>query len=325
MSNGFTIYALRGDKNNPECAEMLHSSLKEGEGRFGWSYIETGDLNKLKQRIEKDGWDSLSDEERECYQAFLLDIREGDYVIYINVPEWGQCTLARVNRPYYWRYEDGDFNHRFGVAPDSVRDFDRNDKLVHPSLSARLKLQGRWWRINQQQHFETLLRGLEAGEGGTPLTSETARDLLDKAIQPLLATITTKIHETHPNKALEDLLARIFRNVPGVNKVEKKGGPRDHGADLLVEFESAMPILPQTCVIQVKSFEGDQWSTKAVDDIKRAFKHYPEAGMGLIVSTASSSTDALDEAIEKLQKKTGKSVSLLIGKEVANFVLRFWS
>ena len=89
MSNGFTIYALRGDENNPECAAMLYSSLQEGEGRFGWSSIETGDLNKLKQRIEQDGWDSLSDDERECYQAFLLDIREGDYVIYINCPSGG--------------------------------------------------------------------------------------------------------------------------------------------------------------------------------------------------------------------------------------------
>ena len=303
---------------------MLYSSLKRGEGRFGWSYIETGDLNKLKQRIEQDGWDSLSDDERECYQAFLLDIREGDYVIYINVPEWGKCALARVNRPYCWRYEDDEFNHRFGVDPDSVHVFDRNDELVHPLLSARLKLRGRWWRINQQQHFEKLLRGLEAGKGGTPLTSETARDLLDKAIQPLLAAITTKIHETHPNKALEDLLAGIFRNVPGVNKVEKKGGPRDRGADLLVHFESGMPIPPQTCVMQVKSFEGEQWSTGAVNDIKRAFEHYPEADMGLIVSTASSSTDALDKAIEKLQKETGKAVSLLIGREVGDFVLRFW-
>ena len=91
-----------------------------------------------------------------------------------------------------------------------------------------------------------------------------------------------------------------------------------------MEFESGMPIPPQTCVIQVKSFEGEHWDRKAVDDIKRAFEHYPEADMGLIVSTASSSTDALDKAIEKLQKETGKAVSLLIGREVGDFVLRFW-
>lgn len=323
MSNGFTIYALRVA---PEVAEKVYSSLRAGEGRFGWSYIENANLCELRKRIENDGWDSLSDEEGDCCQAFLLDIREDDYVVYINVPEWGKCTLARVNKPYYWRYEDDDFNHRFGVDPESVFDFDRNDEIVHPWLSARLKLRGRWWCIDGgQEKFEKLVESLEAGRAGAPRTSETNRDLLFQGIQPLLDEITKKIHETHPNRALEDLLAECFKNVSGVKKVEKKGGPKDRGADLLVEFESAMPIPSQTCVIQVKSFEGEQWCTRAVDDIERAFKNYPEADMGLIVSTASSSTDALDEAIEKLQQKTGKAVSLLIGKEVANFVLRFWS
>ena len=321
MSNGFTIYALRVA---PEVAEKVYSSLKGGEGRFGWSYIETANLYELRKRISDDGWDSLSDEEGDCYQAFLLDIREDDYVVYINVPEWGKCTLARVNKPYYWRYEDDDFNHRFGVDPELVFDFDRNDEIVHPCLSARLKLQGRWWCIDGgQEKFEQLVESLEAGRAGAPRTSETNRDLLVQGIQPLLDEITKKIHETHPNRALEDLLAECFKNVSGVKKVEKKGGPRDRGADLLVAFESAIPIPPQICVIQVKSFEGEHWSTRAVDDIKRAFEHYPEADMGLIVSTASSSSDVLDRAIEELQRETGKSVSLLIGKAVADFVLRF--
>ena len=324
MSNDFTIYALKGDQENPKCAGMLHSSLKKGEGRFGWSYIETANLYELKKRIEKDGWASLSDEERNCYQAFLLDIREDDYVVYINVPEWGKCTLARVTRPYFWQHEDDDFNHRFGVDLESVREFDRN--AVHPWLSARLKLQRRWWRIHGgQEKFNELVENLKAGKAGNKQTPEIRRELLQKQIQPFLTAITKAIHDTHPNKALEDLLAEIFKNVPGVKDVEKKGGPKDHGADLLVHFESGMPIPPQTCVVQVKSFEGEHWDTGAVNDIKRAFEHYPEADMGLIVSTAASSTNVLDEAIDKLQKRTGKSVSLLIGKDVADFVLRFGS
>ena len=323
MSNGFTIYALKGDQD-PDCAAMLHSSLKEGEGRFGWSYIETADLSKLKTKIEKDGWESLSNEERDCYQAFLLDIRKDDYVVYINVPEWGKCTLARVTRSYFWEHKDEDFNHRFGVDLKSVREFDRN--AVHPWLSARLKLQSRWWRIHGgQEKFNELVENLKAGKAGNKQTPEIRRELLQKQIQPFLTAITKAIHDTHPNKALEDLLAEIFKNVPGVKDVEKKGGPKDHGADLLVHFESEMPIPPQTCVVQVKSFEGEHWDTGAVNDIKRAFEHYPEADMGLIVSTASSSTNVLDEAIDKLQKRTGKSVSLLIGKDVADFVLRFGS
>ena len=326
MSNDYTIYALRGDQKNPDCGKMLYSSLKGGEGRFAWSYIETADLDKLRDKIEKDGWDSLSEDEQNCYQPFLLELKEDDYVVYINVPKWGQCTLARVKGPYFWKYEgaDSDFNHRFPVDLKSVFSFDRNNTLVHPSLITRLKLPGRYWRIyDQQQKFEALIEGLKAGAQSTSHTPETRRALLKKEINPFLAEITKKIHETHPNKSLEDLFEEVFKNVPGVKEVEKRGGPKDHGADLLVIFESGMPFSQQTCVVQVKSFEGKHCETGAVKDIERAFKAYPEATMGLIVSTAFTNSNDLDRAIDDLQSKTGKSVSLLIGENVADFVLRF--
>lgn len=136
----YTIYALRGPENDLENSQMLYKSLRNGEGRFGWSYIEGADLYELKKKIEKDDWDSLSDEEKDCHQPFLLDLKRDDYVIYINVPQWGQCTLARVTGPYRFSFEDKDFNHRFPVDPESVHDFYRNHDIVRPALSRRLKL-----------------------------------------------------------------------------------------------------------------------------------------------------------------------------------------
>ena len=60
-----------------------------------------------------------------------------------------------------------------------------------------------------------------------------------------------------------------------------------------------------------------------MEDIRRAFEHYPEASMGLIISTASASTTALDNAMEKLREESQKPVALLIGPDVAAFLLRF--
>ena len=130
------IYALKAHK---DWNERILESLKGGQGRFGWSYIENADLEKLQKRIEEKGWDSLNDGEKDCYQEFLLRLEEGDYVVYINLPAWGQCTLARVTGKYYWDGSDDDFNHRFPVCPESVREFNRNDARVMPALSARLK------------------------------------------------------------------------------------------------------------------------------------------------------------------------------------------
>jgi len=324
------IYALKGDPD--QTCDVL-ASLKEGEGRFGWSYIKTADLRELQTKIDTLGWEAgLSDDEKNCYHAFLLDLKADDYVVYINVPEWGKCTLARVTGPYFWRFEDiegTDFNHRFHVDPASVMVFDRNAAFVHPALSARLKLQGKYWRIYLQDEFEDLVKALKSGVVSRERTLPDNLDVLAKAIEPLLIHITKQIHHAFPNTALEALLAEVLKIVPGVigSELKWQGGARDHGADLIVIFESGLPVLglqrQTTCVVQVKSFEGEQWDTKAVDDIRRAFDHYPEAEMGLIVSTATSSTEALENSLDKLREETGKPVSLLIGADVAAFLLRF--
>lgn len=328
------IYALKGD---PDWAQMISTSLREGVGRFGWSYMKEGDqpladanLRRLKSKIEESGFGSLTKDEGDRYVAFLLELKKGDWVIYINVPNWGRCTVARVTGAYYWGSpEDDDFNHRFPVDPASVCEFDRNSAMVHPALSARLKLQGRFWRVYAVEEFKALLSNLES-EIAFPLrTPQTDADLLNREITPLLQEITNRIHRTHPNYALEGFLKLVFDRIPGVRNVIWQGGAGDHGADLIVEFEGGLPHpalqTQHTCVVQAKSYVGEHWDTRAVEDIGRAFIRYPAADMGLIVSTADSSTPALESAIEDLRNRTGKRIELLIGADVAKFVLRFAS
>lgn len=319
----YTIYALKGSS---EWCDII-TSLKNGEGRFGWSYIETADLRELKKRVDENGWDSLSDEEKDCYQVFLLDLKAGDYVVYINVPEWGKCTVAKITGEYQWKYEDSDFNHRFPVDPSSVYTFDRNDASVHPALRSRLKLQGRWWRIYLKDEFSELIEVLEKGFKPSVRTREANLRFLSNEIQPFLLNITQRIHHTHPNYDFECLVAEVFKNIPGVIDVKRQGGAGDHGADVLVTFDGGLPIpgleKQSVLVVQVKSYEGDHWDTRAVKDIKRAFEHYPEASMGLIISTANSITTAVEEALDKLREESGKPVSLLVGPDVAAFLLRY--
>lgn len=319
----YTVYALKG---NSEWFDIL-SSLKNGEGRFGWGYVESANLQELQQRVQANGWDSLSEDEKDCYQPFLLDIKAGDYVIYINIPEWGKCTVAKVTGEYEWRFEDEDFNHRFPVDPHSIHTFDRNDASVHPALRSRLKLQGRWWRIYLQDEFNELLRILEKGLTPTERTSETNLQFMSTEIEPFLLEITRKIHRTHPNYDLEGLIAEVFKKVPGVTDVLWQGGSGDHGADLLVTFEGGLPIpgleSQSLLVVQVKSYEGEHWDTRAVEDIKRAFEHYPEASMGLIISTADSMAEPVEQALDRLREESGKPVAVLVGQDVAALLLRY--
>lgn len=319
----YTIYALKG---NQDWCDVF-SSLKQGEGRFGWSYVETADLRKLKARIDSSGWGSLSQDEKECYQAFLLDFKAGDYVIYVNVPEWGKCTVARVTGPYEFRNDNDDWNHRFPVDVNSVYVFDRNDASVHPALSSRLKLQGRWWRIYLKDEFNELLEALKNGLTPLPRTPENNLRFLSNEIQPFLVDITQRIQHTHPNTNLECLVAEVFKKVPNVTDVKWQGGAGDHGADILVTFEDGLHInglsKQSLLVVQVKSYEGEHDNVEAVEDIKRAFEYYGEANMGLIVSTANAASAKFQEAVDKLAEESRKPVALLVGPDVAAFLLRY--
>ena len=321
--SSYTIYALRPDKEG-YWAMCIYSSLKKGESRFGWSGIESGDLRELSARVEDQGWDSLSEKEGECYRSacFLLDIEKNDYVVHINVPEWGKCTLARVTEPYSWRFEDRDFNHRIPVDPTSVKVFDHNDRnLVHPRLSRSLKLQGRYWRIGHHTEFDDLLMSL--GDEQKP------RDFLREDVHEPLTRLAERIHHASPGKDLEPLVQRALERIPGVRIVERKSGRGDQGADLLVYFQSGLPMVPglereSLCLVQVKAYEGELWDTRAVNDIRRALDYYPDADMALIASTAIKGSPVLDEEIEKLQQDRGKPVVLLLGAELAAF-LAYWA
>jgi hypothetical protein len=190
-----------------------------------------------------------------------------------------------------------------------------------------LKLQGRWWRISLHSEFQALLQSLKEGIRPTPRPHETNLRFLSNEIQPFLSRITERIQHTHPNYDLEVLFAEVFRKVPGVIDVQLQGGVGDHGADILVTFEAGLPIPglanAYTAVVQVKSSVGEHGNLQAVADIRHAFKHYPEASMGLIISTDNTSTTNLDNALDKLQEESGKPVALLIGPDVAAFLLRF--
>lgn len=310
-----TIFAIQSPrKDNPTFVPKIFESLKGGEGRFGWSYVPSADMRKL----EEADWNSLTDDEKDCYHHFLLEIKPDDYLVYINQPEWGQCTLAKVAAPYEFRFEDKDFNHRFRVDKGSVRWFDRNDTIVHPHLSARLKLQTRWWRIYAEKEFLDLLEKLENAGEGRPRKSEDNLRLLRDEIEEPLRQVANRVQHTHPNFDLEDLLKVTLEAVPGVKRVERHRGRGDQGADLTADVE-AIPGLLQKVVIQVKAYEGEIDDLSAVEDIERTLG---SADMGLIVSTATTASKGFMDALDKLREKKGKPVALLHGAELAVFVLK---
>ncbi|ABC23511.1 restriction endonuclease [Rhodospirillum rubrum] len=327
-----TVFALKG---YDEGADRIMASLRAGIGRFGWSYMRTDAGDQLGdadlRRLAKKTYAELTPDEQHRNQSFLLDIEPRDWVVYVNIPKWGQCTLAQVTSGYFWDTSPSDdFNHCFRVDPETVRSFDRNAQIVPTALAQRLKLQGRYWRIYAKAEFKELLAAVDTVNTPMLRTPISNAAYLAKKLEPALLDMTRLIQRTNPNYDLEKLLELIFSGMAGVKRVVRQGGAGDHGADLIVEFETGLshPAFQyqHICIIQVKSFVGGHNELQAVEDLRRAFKKYPAADMGLIFSTADSANEHFEAELSKLRDEDPRrKIELIIGADVARFIIKFGS
>jgi hypothetical protein len=321
--------------DSPEAVEFVYASLKQGFSRFGWSYVDTADLKVMDQK----GWDNLTEAEQDCYNRawFLLGVEKDDWVVHVNVPEWGTCTAGKVKSGYQFDKntnrigagtytETGDFRHMVELDASTFITFNRNDPNVSPYISRRLKLQGHYWRIYDTGRF---IQTIENLKNNTVKADDKKAPgyYLRNEIKPQLSKITSLIQDNNPEKKLETFTAKIFEHIPNVNavKVNGSGWGTDYGADLIVNYTSGLPInglqTDETLVVQVKSFTGTHYSTEAVEQIKTAIKKY-NATAGLILSTAQASEELLKN-IEELQSEMEKPIGLICGEDVAAFVLKY--
>jgi hypothetical protein len=290
--------------------------------------------------MESKDWEELDESETECWKRghFLLDVEKGDWVVHVNVPEWGMCTAGKVIEKYKFDsknnkigvddYSDGgDFRHTLGIDVDTLITFDRNNENITPFISRRLKLQGAHWKINDTDEFLKSIENARNNAVSVPENITRGLYYLREDLKTPLSQITEAIQRNHPGKKLEEFIAMIFEKVPNVVEVKQNGSGwgTDYGADIIVTYSTGLPIngLQQEAVtvVQVKSFTGIHWSDEAVEQIKTGIDKY-EASSGLIISTAEASDDLL-KSVEKAQKQIKKPIALMAGEDVAMFVIKY--
>ena len=120
---------------------LIFENLKLGIALYGWCCGDLRDLAHKRQRTA---------EEDDCWShaKFLLDLKQDDFIIYVNIPEKKRCTIVRVTGTYWQHREHRTRNgwssvcllHAIGCEYVGV--FDRDCRTVHPDLSRRLKLRG---------------------------------------------------------------------------------------------------------------------------------------------------------------------------------------
>lgn len=328
------VWALKAPDRS-EALQYVLESVRAGYSRFGWSYTDNANLHLLDSK----SWEDMTEQESALYSqsAFLLQIEEDDWIVHVNVPDWGQCVAARVTGRYEFDQQHnsigqdyshgGDFRHRIPVNPDTVIIFDRNDVNVLPSISRRLKLQGRYWRIHAVEDFLESIRNVESGRVDISTIPYPELFYLKNDLESEFASITEQIHRNHPEKKLEEFVARVFERMNQVVNVKRNGAGwgTDYGADLIVDFTSGLPLpglsKNEKLVVQIKSYEGQHVDLEAVTQIRTAIERF-RADAGLIVSTAQPTPD-LQRAISELSDKLEKPVDLVAGSDVAKFLFRY--
>jgi len=226
-----------------DAVDYVYREAQQGRSRFGWGYIDTADLRLLEKKF----WANMTEDETICYMKtnFLLKLEPGDWIVHINVPKWGHCTAAQISGPYKYdpvNNEVGDYRHIIEIDTSTIVTFDQNDIGVHPVISRRLKLQENHWKIRFPFEFESTLQNLKSGSIANP--------------------------SNNSEKNLEYFLAEIFKNITGVirDEVKENGSDwgTDNGADIIVKYESGLPIdrlsMTSTLVIQVKSYVHRKFS-----------------------------------------------------------------
>ncbi len=86
--------------------DFVSESLKQGVSRFGWGYVKEADIRKLEAK----SWEDMSEDELLIWSkaSFLSKIRKGDWIVHINVPQWGTVTTGQVIEEYEFEKEDNE-------------------------------------------------------------------------------------------------------------------------------------------------------------------------------------------------------------------------
>lgn len=315
-----TVYVYNAPTGE-EAVSFTYKSLtnsEKGVSRFFWSYTEKADLHSLETKT----WAEMDEDEQDCwyYGHYLLRIKPSDYIAHVNVPAPGLVTVGRVVSEYYFdrAMPFGDGNHCFDV--EDIFEFSRNDSRLHPR--ARRGLMPRHARECPRCQDELLesfdiIRGVKKVNDNFSFVTEEADELF--------RAFAAKVQSWNPGKKLEAFMAEVFRRVPCVTNVIENGSgwKTDNGADLIVTYSKGIPGYEEeeTIVVQVKSYEGEMYTTKAVEDINNALEKF-EAYSGMIITTADS-TPAVEEAVKKLSAELGKPVYLMAGQDTARFIMKY--
>ncbi len=161
----FNLFALRAVNPEHPDAEywhlQIHKELRNGRARFGFSLSQESDLSKMRPKI-RFNWKKLSANDRNYWQraAFLLEMKEGDYLLYVDMPVAGKSSLVKIKGKYSFAEPwdpEGKESFRHLLPCEFIADLENENSAVRQFLEA-FELRETWSRIVVGEKFESLIR-----------------------------------------------------------------------------------------------------------------------------------------------------------------------
>jgi len=215
------------------------------------------------------------------------------------------------------------------VPVDLVRDpkgravvLDPYNENVDARLRSSMKCQSRMWSLDV--HGLAVERLLSAAQGGTDTeTPEPEARKVSGVIEQIRKAAWAGIVERYQGAEFEQLVHQLFQRIYAGGRVEHRGGPAEHGADLIVITRDPLG-LEYKVAVQVKLHEGTDFDTTALEQIREARKFH-RVDAGVVVTTAERTSETFEQIRASLEEELGIDVRAITRDEFVQLVLAHMS
>jgi hypothetical protein len=334
-------WAIRTSRDNQK---LLFGELYADRLRQGWGFDPSQDLRLIQAEISRGGnwWERLTETQKQVLPHLkMLSASEGgaqvgDWVLAPNLPENGRFVIAEITGDYYFdplplRGKDDtnnlgmDFGHVLPVRLMTQQGINPHSDVVDARIRSTLRTQSRMWNLDGYR--DEIIKIVEAYKAGkdfvTPVSGEarlqTAWEVALSHAEELLrdrlgSELDARFQAAEWEEPIKYALGRLY---PSTN-VRWVAGPREDGADVVVQLPNHFGGFPWLIVVQVKNYAGEI-GPAVLQQLRTAYARYSTEGQILalvVMTTAEKMAPGLRESADKLEKELSVPAQFVLRKEM---------
>jgi len=327
-------WAMRTDK---DATKFIYSELKEGLLRQGWGGKEDQDLNIIHNL--KSAGKPLNDDQKQSWrgnQRMLPEvsgsIQKGDFILLPNLPKHGFLSIAKVTGGYHYKIHPdySDYGHIIEVKLlNTDKPINRYSEFVSANLRMTSTNRSRLWNIDQyEEDMKKLILAIEEGkEVSKPVSGMEKLLRIKKGLSKKVEKeLEHNFYASEFEEPVEKLLKKIYKDEGGTGsnkeRVKRKAGPKEKGADFICSFTDGLGITYNVAV-QVKMWKGEARDLRPLNQIEDAYDNHVNISAGVVIMMQDSLSDDFKKKKIELEKKLHIPIEIIDKKRLIDIFLKY--